>query len=107
MRKVYILSFTKNIMEETLLDRYRAQLDNVDNEIIYLIKRRFQVTQKIAKYKKENNMEIYQPDREQEIFNILCSKAITMKLDENFIQDLFGLIIDESKKQQEKIISKE
>jgi chorismate mutase len=94
-------------MEETLLDRYRAQLDNVDSEIIYLIKRRFQVTQKIAKYKKENNMEIYQPSRENEIFNKISSKAITMKIDENFIQDLFGLIIDESKKQQEKIYNKD
>ncbi len=93
-------------MEDQLI-RFREQLDNIDNEIIYLVKRRLQVVQKIGKYKNENNMEIYQPDREAEMFNKLSAKAVTMGINENFIQNLFDIIIEESKKEQKKAIDKQ
>ena len=37
---------------------FRKQIDRVDNEIMILLKRRFQLAKKIAKYKITNNIEV-------------------------------------------------
>ena len=93
-------------MDEELLERLRNQIDETDKEILYMLKRRIQIVRKIAKFKIENNLEVFQPDREAILFNKLGSQAITLKLDENFVQDLYELIVNESKKAQEEIIAK-
>ena len=85
---------------------FREQINNIDTEILYLIKRRFTVVKKIAKYKKENSLEIYQKQREEELFNFLTLKSREMSLNENFVQNIFDLIIVESKNEQKKIFDK-
>lgn len=95
-------------MEEyNMLTKLREQIDNTDNEILILIKRRLQTAKKIAQYKVKNNMEIFQKDREDQVFNEKISKAINMDLDKDFIINLFEIIIEESKKEQQKIFDKE
>ncbi len=95
-----------NHMEYDSLKNFRNQIDNIDKEIMILIKRRMQFAKKIAKYKFDNNMEIFVPAREDEIINIAKNRAITMNLSESFTRNLFQMIIDESKREQEKFLSK-
>lgn len=86
----------------TLLDKLRDQIDRVDDEILYLLKRRVQTVKKVLKYKVDNDMEIYQPDREFYVIAKRCSKAKLMNLDEEFINKLYNLILEESNRIQEK-----
>ena len=38
-----------------LLEKLRENIDNIDNEILILLKRRFQTVKKVAQYKEKNN----------------------------------------------------
>ena len=86
------------------LDQLREQIDRSDEELLYILKRRFQTVKKIAKYKKKSNLEVFDLNRENNVIIKIIAKARTMQLDDNFTRELFELILEESKKIQEKAI---
>jgi chorismate mutase len=92
--------------EPTILEKLRLQIDNTDNEIMFLIKRRFQSIKKVAKYKLEHNLEIEDLDREDAVMLDKTRKSITMDLNESFIREVFEIILTESKIQQRDFIEK-
>jgi len=93
-------------MNFNTLEMLRGQIDNVDNEIMILLKRRLQIVKKVAEYKLKNDMEIFQSSREIELLKDKSSKAITMGMKDSVIRELFEIILDESKRQQELVVSK-
>lgn len=94
------------MIQDALLN-FRRQLDDIDNEILILIKRRFHIVKKIGKYKFENQMEIFNETRENEIYKKLINKSIRMDLSENLVKDIFYKLIEESKFIQQELIDKE
>ena len=48
-----------------LLDSYRSEIDNIDKEMTLLFENRMNLSKKISDYKKNNNMQIYQSEREE------------------------------------------
>lgn len=48
-----------------LLEDYRVEIDKIDREITQLLEKRMNVAKAISKYKIENNMQIFHPDREK------------------------------------------
>ncbi len=94
-------------MENTnTLEMLRNQIDNIDNEILILLKRRLQLAKKIADFKIQNNLEVFQKDREDMKIFQLSKKSIEMNLNENFIRNLFENIITESRNFQNEYIEK-
>lgn len=93
----------KIIMKKNL-DLLRIEINQIDSQILQLLKQRFNVTNDVAKFKLENNMEIFQPQREKEVINARCEIARKLNLDEGFVIDLFQDIMDESKKLQKELI---
>lgn len=89
-----------------LLESLRSQLDRTDEEILFLIKRRLQTAKKIAQYKFKNEMEIFQPERENQLMNDRISKGHNMQLNQEFVIDLFELLVKESKDFQQKEVKK-
>lgn len=89
--------------EFDLLENFKEQTDRVDNEILILIKRRIQISKKIASFRLKNHLE-GNPNREQEIINRIVSKSVTMDLNSNFIVCLFEEILKETKEIQTKIL---
>ena len=51
------------------LPQLRAQIDEIDREMIALFCRRMELAAEVARYKSENNLPIYVPAREQEILS--------------------------------------
>lgn len=90
-----------------ILEKLREQIDNIDNEIMILIKRRLQTSKKVAEYKFKNEMEVFDEQREMEIIKDKSSRASAMKLDDAFVREIFEILIEESKKEQEKYLQKE
>ncbi|MFW5704943.1 MAG: chorismate mutase [Nanoarchaeota archaeon] len=90
-----------------LLDTLIAQVDATDKEILFMLKRRMQTVRKIAEYKKKNEIEHNIEERESEVLGNLGNLAKQMKLREMFVQEIYEIILDESKKIQEEIIAKE
>lgn len=93
-------------MDSDVLKNYRKQIDRVDKEIIFLIKRRLQLSKKIAKFKLEKELPIQDHNRESEILRNVVSQAKLMEISESFTRRLFELMISESLKEQEKFVDK-
>jgi len=93
-------------MYENTLDMLRGQIDNSDAEIMILLKRRFQTVKKVAEYKLKNDVEIFQSAREIALLKDKASKAITMGMQDSFVRELFEIILEESRRQQELVVLK-
>ncbi len=51
------------------LENYRKQLDEIDKELSKLFESRMEVVENVRKYKKQNNLPIYDKNREQKMAN--------------------------------------
>ncbi|WP_129019956.1 chorismate mutase [Edaphocola flava] len=89
----------------TLMQKYRTQINQLDNEIIELLASRMQLVQEIGKYKKENDVTILQVSRWKEILDRLCAKGAALGLSEEFIIQYFDAIHLESIKQQDMVMN--
>lgn len=49
------------------LEQYRKEIDEIDRELLALFERRMDVAVRVANYKKENNLPIYDEERESKI----------------------------------------
>ena len=48
---------------------YRAEIDQIDGELVALFQRRMEVVSQVAAYKRERGMEVLQPQREQQVLD--------------------------------------
>ena len=71
------------------LESYRKEIDKIDNEITKLFEKRMNVVLKVAEYKKENNLPIFNEEREEKVIkkNVdrLENKDYTKEIEEFFI----------------------
>lgn len=82
------------------LTEYRLQIDEIDDEILALIKRRFSITKLIGEWKKKNNVSIFQKDRYNEILKKNEIRATRYDLNIELVNALFNLIHEKSVEQQ-------
>lgn len=88
------------------LDNYRKEIDDIDKEIVNLFEKRMETVLKVAKYKKENKMEVFQSSRE----DIVLNKAISNLRDKKYtdgVIELFNLLMELSKNLQKNEIKEE
>ena len=85
------------------LKEIRKEIDATDDEILRLFLKRMDLCVGVAKYKKENNMQVFQGKREQEILERIKSESPD-DLAEGAGQ-LFTCIMDISKCLQQRILS--
>ena len=52
------------------LNLLRKKIDDIDDELIALFLKRLDISKEIGELKKENNMKIYDPEREEEIIGM-------------------------------------
>ncbi len=80
----------------TELDRYRADIDRADMELIDLLARRFMYARRIGEIKKRMGIPVVQSDRFGEILSSRKRYAIDAGLSEKFTEDFLELIHSES-----------
>ena len=64
---------------ETNLDKLRDKINLIDKELVELIEQRMEIVTSIAEYKKKNNMEIHDSNREK----VVIERAKALLKDEN------------------------
>ncbi|MGM9766094.1 MAG: chorismate mutase, partial [Candidatus Cryptobacteroides sp.] len=89
------------------IDQLRAQIDIIDENLLYILNTRMNVSRSIGNYKKEHNIAILQTSRWDEVLSGMQDKAKAYGLSEEFIAKVFTAIHDESVQEQNKILSKE
>ena len=76
------------------ISELRGKIDELDEELIILLEKRFQHTKKIMQIKDSNNLPRTNIIREQQIINTLHSKT---NLNEELIRKMMNLIFEEAK----------
>ena len=77
------------------LEKYRLEIESIDEQLIALICKRMEVSLKIGEYKKQNNVSIYNPKREEELKNKNLQKV--EKQYQAGCEEIFSAILKVSK----------
>ena len=96
---------SENIEYKENIDELRAQIDDIDNDILELLTRRMKVSDEIGKYKKQNNITILQPGRWDKILEKVFVKGAEMGLDNEFLEKVFKAIHQASIDRQTKVMN--
>lgn len=84
------------------LSRLRAQIDVLDENLIFTLASRMKVSRSIGDLKKENNVAIVQPSRWDEVLDKAAASAAAYGLDTEFIKRIFNTIHEASVAEQNK-----
>ena len=79
------------------IDRWRARIDEIDEEIVRLLNERVRCALEIGQIKRRNRQEIYDPARERRFLERVISMS-TGPLTEEAIRRLYACIMDESRR---------
>ena len=85
------------------LQDLRRKIDKIDDELIRLFEQRMNIAAEIAEYKKENNLPVFDPVREEQKLNELSGKA--EERNKKYITALYSLIFELSRIEQERILN--
>lgn len=76
------------------LSQYRKRIDEIDNLLIDLFSERFEIVRSVGKLKAENNIEIVQSKRVDEVIARVTEMAEKKNIPPEFICDLYTRMID-------------
>lgn len=85
------------------VNRMRAHIDLVDREIVRLLARRQEMAIEIGRVKAARGLPIRAPQREGELLAIIREEATQRGVRPEHAQDLFELVLEESRSLQEKM----
>lgn len=91
---------------ESLSD-LRQQIDEIDNQILEILAKRMRVSCEIAQYKKENDVQVLQAGRYDEILTKRSQQGVEMGMSEEFVKEVFESIHAESVRKQLALINNE
>jgi len=93
------ISHQKLITDEKLtLTDYRETLDKIDEDILVALARRKKISEKVKEFKQKNKIDIEDKNRENELISTLKEKADLWKINTKFIENIWQLILENSKK---------
>ncbi len=81
------------------LDEYRVGIDEIDRQIVALLNERTRVVEFIGRTKREGNLPIYEPKREELVFTNV-KEANTGPIPQESVRRIFERIIDEMRSLQ-------
>ena len=86
------------------INELRKDIDRIDKELVSLVRERMETAAKIGQYKRENNLPVYDPARERELF----SKVGEMAGEEfsSYTRVLYSTMTDISRSYQRKLMGR-
>ena len=93
-----------NVEYKENIDQLRAQIDVIDDNILYILASRMKISRKIGEYKKKNNIAILQTSRWDSVLEKVMAKGAEYGLSEKFVTTLFNAIHDASVQEQNAIL---
>ena len=98
-------SATKNVGAINELEQLRNEIDEIDDELLSILKKRNQIVEKIGGYKKQHHITIFQLQRWQTILKTRAQWAQKIGLNRSYIEKLCQLLHDESIKVQNGVMN--
>jgi len=78
------------------LNTLRSKIDEIDNKVLELLNHRADISAAIGDVKKHLKIEIFDRNRESIILNNLEKKCRDMKIDFEYIKDIWSIILNKS-----------
>lgn len=95
---------TDNYDYKRSIEQLRAKIDVFDDNLLYILAQRMEVSRQIGEYKKANNIAILQTARWDEILSKMVEKGAEQGLEAQFVTAFFTAIHDASVAAQNKIL---
>ena len=89
------------------LDKMRQDIDQLDDQILSLIAKRFKVVEEVGKYKKQNDMPPLQPGRWQQVVAKIRAKANKLNLNPNMIEQIWNIIHKQAQAEEQQVIDED
>lgn len=87
------------------IDQLRAQIDVIDESLLYTLKQRMEVSRRIGAYKRDHNIAIVQASRWDRILSRMVENGRKYGLSDSFLESVFNAIHEESVQIQNEILS--
>lgn len=78
------------------LTQFRADIDDIDDQIVDLLARRFAICHQVAEVKLRQGIPVVLPERIEQVKTRCADRASRQGLDRAFMLALYTLIIDET-----------
>lgn len=91
--------------ENTTLDELRQEIDDIDQQLVELLGRRFEVVRKVGVYKSEHNVQVLQEGRWDVVLKRVGSLAKTNNLSGEMVILIWNTIHEFAKKREAEIVS--
>jgi len=97
--------FLENMSTSNTLKIFRRQIDQLDDQIITLIAKRFRVTQKVGLYKAKNNLPSTDIEREHDQYERINKVALACRLEPYIAHAVLTLLISLATKNHKRLAS--
>jgi chorismate mutase/prephenate dehydrogenase len=87
----------KNEPSEAAMDDLRTQIDAIDAQLVNLLARRRQVVERVADVKREHDLPVSHPAREENLISARRAQGAAAGLDPDYIEDLFRTVLRNSR----------
>ena len=77
------------------LDEYRDQIDQLDNQLIVILGKRFNITRQVGEYKRQHNLTSRDPNREKHQFTRYEKLAVSNQINPVLVARIMRSIVDE------------
>lgn len=85
----------------------RSQIDDADNELLDVLRRRMEICREVGQYKKHHGMTVLQADRYSDMLQARMASAGEIGLDPEFVKRILTVVHDESVRRQLEIFRPE
>ena len=86
------------------IENLRNEIDAVDSQLVSLFEKRMEIAGRIAEYKKENSLPVFDKSREEEVLKKLADRSDEEMKD--YVVSLYERIFELSRSYQEKLNEK-
>ncbi len=93
-----LLKRNRYLSEEALqeLRHFRREIDQLDYQLLEILKQRMQISEKISTFKSKHNLSLFQLERFQELMQDRMNQARPLGLPSDFIAEIFNTIHEQS-----------
>jgi chorismate mutase len=92
------LTFRKKKVDgdTVVLQTLRKEIDEIDDELLNLIAKRMNVSEKIGDFKKQHKMAVLQMDRWKQVLEHHINKGVSLGLNDESVKEIFEIIHKDS-----------
>lgn len=96
---------SENSEFQSVLEQVRTKIDSVDRQLVEMLATRMALVEKLAEYKRDNNVTLFQPDRWKEILKSRTELATKLNLYPELVEEIYKIIHMESIRKQTEVMN--